>query len=61
MKLKYIRCKHEIFIVGQEYPTFTGHDHGIPSISAAKRESRRLQEGALGQGLLRVVSEYRRN
>lgn len=38
---------------------FTGKlvvgDISVPSINAAKRESRKLQAGQLGQGLLQVI------
>jgi len=54
MKQEYIRKRHVIFNMDGDV-VFTGKDqHGHPSVNAAKRESRKLQGTALGQGLLHV-------
>jgi len=55
---QYERTKHIIRDMDDNI-VFTGvlkvGEIEVPSINAAKRESRRLQGSALGQGLLRVA------
>lgn len=57
MEQKYIRKGHIIYDMDNR-AVFTGmatiYGEKVPSINAAKRESRRLQGTSLGQGLLRV-------
>lgn len=69
MKLKYIRCKHIIctlndsgFVESMKHHTYKNRiGQEVPSISAAKRESRKLQEsdGGLGRGSLKVVQSMK--
>jgi hypothetical protein len=65
MKLKFIRCKHVILTLNDD-GTVQGMDHytdrfNKPSISAAKRASRKLQEenGGLGRGSLKTVATFK--
>jgi len=51
---EYIRKGHRILDASFKV-LFEGKDqHGHPSINAAKRESRKLQAGQLGSGILRL-------
>lgn len=58
MKAQYFRKGH-VIRDAQDNIVFTGTiQHGdltVPSINAAKRESRKLQAGRLGQGSLVVL------
>jgi hypothetical protein len=61
MKTEYFRSNHIIADTDGNI-VFTGlHHKGTPfegpSINAAKRESRRLQGSALGQGMVQVLSD----
>ena len=65
MKLKYLRKKHIIRTLSSEHSGMDEDKHyfgpdGTPSISAAKRASRELQNanGGLGRGSLKVVEEF---
>ena len=67
-KLKFIRCKHIIVELAEDgnhqiKPFFykDREDKERPSISAAKRESRRLQQanGGLGMGSLKIVQSMK--